>query len=238
MRTLEGPGRFLAGEPPWDGSASIAAWARDLGWADVEARAFASRQLDLERAASSQTDCDASQGPAAAAGLEITEPSAHPQCRLGDAHSAYDERFDQTEQHGIDNGFGIHPGEDLHAGAGCEMSLDRVGQHPRALMPCDLSPDALPQPDHPANPDIRADRSGVFHVEDAEFGPSGRQGGYGGRRSQADHPEPFRGVGVGEVDVGAIVSELAAMDVDRGAAVPWACALKHPEDGALLGLGR
>ncbi len=214
MRTLEGPGRFVGGGPAFDGSASIAASARDLGCADVQAPAFDPRQLDLERAASSRTDGGASRGPVAAAGVAITAPSAHPQCRLTAAC----------------------PGDGLHDGAGCELFLDRVGRHRRALLPDDLPPCALPQPDHPANPDVDADRIGVFHVEDAELRPSARHAVHGACRCRADQAGPFRGVG--EVDVGATVSALAAMDFDGGTAVPRAGALTHPADGALAGRGR
>lgn len=214
MRTLEGPGRFVGGGPAFDGSASIAASVRALGRADVQAQAFDSPQLDLERAASSPTAGGALRGPVAAAGVAITAPSAHPQCRLTAAR----------------------PGDDPHDGAGCELFLDRVGRHPRALVPDDLPPAAPPPPDHPANPDIDADRIGVFQVEDAELRASARHAVHAACRSRAEQAGPSRGVG--EVDVGAIVAALAAMDVDGGAAVAGAGALQHPQDGAPAGRGR
>ena len=75
----------------------------------------------------------------------------------------------------------------------------------------------------------------MFHVKDAEFNPTGRQGVYGGYQSWVDRAGRFRSLGDGQVDFGAVFSKLAANDFDGWAVVEWECALKHPEDGAREG---
>merc|ERR1711969_113010 len=115
------------------------------------------------------------------------------------------------------------------------MFLDRVGQHPRAHMLYDPSHYVLQCLDYIANLDDYADRIGMFHVKDAEFNPTGRQGVYGGYQSWVDRAGRFRSLGDGQVDFGAIFSKFAAMDFDGWAVIEWECALKHPEDGAREG---
>ncbi|MDB6454556.1 sugar phosphate isomerase/epimerase family protein [Falsirhodobacter sp. 20TX0035] len=143
--------------------------------------------------------------------------------------------LDHAEDCGVDVCFEIHPGEDLHDGVSFEMFLDRVNQHPRAKMLYDPSHYVLQGLDYLANLDIYADRIGMFHVKDAEFNPTGRQGVYGGFQSWVDRAGRFRSPGDGQVDFGAIFSKLTAQGFDGWAVVEWECALKHPEDGAREG---
>ena len=143
--------------------------------------------------------------------------------------------LDLADELGVDICFEIHPGEDLHDGVSFEMFLDRVGQHPRANMLYDPSHYLLQQLDYLDNIDIYHDRIRMFHVKDAEFRPSGRQGVYGGYQSWVDRAGRFRSLGDGQVDFGAIFSKLAQYDFDGWAVVEWECALKHPEDGAREG---
>jgi sugar phosphate isomerase/epimerase len=75
----------------------------------------------------------------------------------------------------------------------------------------------------------------MFHVKDAEFNPTGRQGVYGGFQSWVDRAGRFRSTGDGQVDFGAIFSRLAAYDFDGWAVVEWECALKDSETGAREG---
>ena len=135
----------------------------------------------------------------------------------------------------MDVAFEIHPGEDMHDGASFEMFLDRVGQHPRANMLYDPSHYLLQQLDYLDNIDIYHDRIRMFHVKDAEFRSTGRQGVYGGYQSWVERAGRFRSLGDGQVDFGAIFSKLAQYDFDGWAVVEWECALKHPEDGAREG---
>jgi sugar phosphate isomerase/epimerase len=83
--------------------------------------------------------------------------------------------------------------------------------------------------------DIYKDRIKAFHVKDAEFNPTGRQGVYGGFQSWVDRAGRFRSIGDGQVDFPAIFSKMAANDFGGWAVLEWECALKHPEDGAREG---
>ncbi|WP_374299931.1 sugar phosphate isomerase/epimerase family protein [Paracoccus sp. (in: a-proteobacteria)] len=143
--------------------------------------------------------------------------------------------LDLAEDHGIDICYEIHPGEDLHDGITFEMFLDRVGNHGRANMLYDPSHYVLQQLDYLQNIDIYHDRIRMFHVKDAEFRPTGRQGVYGGFQPWIDRAGRFRSPGDGQVDFGAVFSRLTQYGFDGWAVVEWECALKHPEDGAREG---
>lgn len=130
----------------------------------------------------------------------------------------------------------IHPGEDLHDGVTFEMFLDRVGGHARCNILYDPSHFVLQQLDYLAFLDIYRDRIKMFHVKDAEFNPSGRQGVYSGYQPWIDRAGRFRSTGDGQVDFKGIFSKLAAIDFDGWAVLEWECCLKHPEDGAREGV--
>ncbi|MEM9049438.1 MAG: sugar phosphate isomerase/epimerase [Pseudomonadota bacterium] len=143
--------------------------------------------------------------------------------------------LDLAEELGVDVCYEIHPGEDLHDGISYEMFLERTGNHPRACMLYDPSHYVLQCLDYLDNLDIYAERIRMFHVKDAEFNPTGRQGVYGGFQPWVNRAGRFRSLGDGQVDFGAVFSKLAAMDFDGWAVVEWECCLKHPEDGAREG---
>jgi sugar phosphate isomerase/epimerase len=143
--------------------------------------------------------------------------------------------LDVFDENGVDIGYEIHPGEDLHDGVTFEMFLERVGNHPRANILYDPSHFVLQQLDYLAFIDIYKDRIKCFHVKDAEFRPSGRSGVYGGYQSWVDRPGRFRSLGDGQVDFPAIFSKMAANDFAGWAVLEWECALKHPEQGAAEG---
>lgn len=165
-----------------------------------------------------------------------------PQRPAGLVEAAFDELaarwrplLDHAEEKGIDICFEIHPGEDLHDGVTFEMFLDRVDQHSRAKMLYDPSHYLLQQLDYLDHIDIYAERIGMFHVKDAEFNPTGRQGVYGGYQPWVDRAGRFRSPGDGQVDFKSVFSKLTQYDFDGWAVVEWECALKHPEDGAREG---
>ncbi|WBU60165.1 sugar phosphate isomerase/epimerase family protein [Paracoccus albus] len=143
--------------------------------------------------------------------------------------------LDLAEENGVDVCYEIHPGEDLHDGVTFEMFLDRVGGHARANMLYDPSHYLLQQLDYIQHLDIYHDRIRMFHVKDAEFNPTGRQGVYGGFQPWADRAGRFRSPGDGQVDFGQIFAKLTQYDFSGWAVVEWECALKHPEDGAREG---
>ncbi|TPE49568.1 sugar phosphate isomerase/epimerase family protein [Amaricoccus solimangrovi] len=167
-----------------------------------------------------------------------------PQRPAGLVETAFDELarrwrpiLDHAEEMGVDVAYEIHPGEDLHDGVTYEMFLERVDGHPRANLLYDPSHFVLQQLDYLDYLDIYMERVRAFHVKDAEFNPTGRQGVYGGYQNWVDRAGRFRSLGDGQVDFGAIFSKFAASDYDGWAVLEWECALKHPEDGAREGAG-
>jgi sugar phosphate isomerase/epimerase len=143
--------------------------------------------------------------------------------------------LDYADEHGVDLAYEIHPGEDLHDGVSYEMFLERVNNHARANLLYDPSHFVLQQLDYLDYIDIYHERIKAFHVKDAEFNPTGRQGVYGGFQNWVDRAGRFRSLGDGQVDFGAIFSKLTQYDYGRWAVLEWECALKHPEDGAREG---
>ncbi len=165
-----------------------------------------------------------------------------PQRPAGLVEEAFDELarrwtpiLNAFDEAGVDVCYEIHPGEDLHDGVSYEMFLDRVKNHPRANLLYDPSHFVLQQLDYLDYIDIYKDRIKAFHVKDAEFNPTGRQGVYGGFQSWVNRAGRFRSIGDGQVDFPAIFAKMAANDFKGWAVLEWECALKHPEDGAREG---
>jgi sugar phosphate isomerase/epimerase len=165
-----------------------------------------------------------------------------PQRPAGLVETAFDELarrwkpvLDAYDEADCDLAFELHPGEDLHDGVTFEMLLDRVKQHPRLCIAYDPSHFLLQQLDYLDFIDIYHPRIKVFHVKDAEFRPSGRQGVYGGYQSWTDRAGRFRSLGDGQVDFRAVFSKMAQYDFKGWAVLEWECCLKHPEQGAAEG---
>ena len=131
--------------------------------------------------------------------------------------------------------FEVHPGEDLHDGITFEMFLERVGGHRRCNMLFDPSHFVLQQLDYLAFLDLYHPRIKMFHVKDAEFRPSGRQGVYGGYQPWISRAGRFRSPGDGQVDFAAIFSKLAQYDFEGWAVLEWECCIKSSEQGAKEG---
>ncbi len=140
--------------------------------------------------------------------------------------------FDET---GVDLCYEIHPGEDLHDGISFEMFLEKVNNHPRANLLYDPSHFVLQQLDYLQYIDFYHERIKMFHVKDAEFNPTGKQGVYGGYQGWVERAGRFRSLGDGQVDFSSIFSKLTQYNFDGWAVLEWECALKHPEDGAREG---
>lgn len=165
-----------------------------------------------------------------------------PQRPAGLVESGFDELarrwlpiLNEFDRCGVDVCYEIHPGEDLHDGVTYELFLEKVGQHPRACLLYDPSHFVLQCLDYLAYIDIYHERIRAFHVKDAEFNPTGRQGVYGGYQPWLERAGRFRSLGDGQVDFKAIFSKLAQYDYPGWAVLEWECALKHPEDGAREG---
>ena len=140
--------------------------------------------------------------------------------------------FDES---GIDLCYEIHPGEDLHDGITYEMFLEKVNNHARACLLYDPSHFVLQCLDYLEYIDNYHERIKMFHVKDAEFNPTGKQGVYGGYQGWVNRAGRFRSLGDGQVDFKSIFSKLTAYDYPGWAVLEWECALKHPEDGAREG---
>jgi len=143
--------------------------------------------------------------------------------------------LDAYEDAGVDVCYEIHPGEDVFDGATFEMFLDAVDGHRRCNINYDPSHFLLQQLDYLDFIDIYHERIKAFHVKDAEFNPTGRQGVYSGYQGWIGRAGRFRSLGDGQVDFAGIFSRLAQYDYASWPVLEWECCLKHPEDGAAEG---
>ena len=97
--------------------------------------------------------------------------------------------FDEV---GVDVCYEIHPGEDLHDGISFERFLEATGNHKRVNILYDPSHFVLQQLDYIAFIDFYHEHIKSFHVKDAEFNPTGKQGVYGGYTDWKDRAGRFR----------------------------------------------
>jgi sugar phosphate isomerase/epimerase len=139
------------------------------------------------------------------------------------------------EEAGVDLCFEIHPGEDLHDGITFEMFLERVKDHPRCHVLFDPSHFVLQQLDYLQFIDLYHRHIKMFHVKDAEFHPTGRQGVYGGYQPWIQRSGRFRSLGDGQVDFGGIFSKLTQYGFEGWAVLEWECCIKSSEQGAAEG---
>jgi sugar phosphate isomerase/epimerase len=140
--------------------------------------------------------------------------------------------FDEA---GVDLCYEIHPGEDLHDGITFEMFLDEVKGHKRANLLYDPSHFVLQALDYKQYIDFYHERIKMFHVKDAEFNPTGKQGVYGGFQSWITRAGRFRSLGDGQVDFKSIFSKLTQYGYDGWAVLEWECCIKDPVQGATEG---
>ncbi|OWK72110.1 sugar phosphate isomerase/epimerase [Pedobacter sp. AJM] len=143
--------------------------------------------------------------------------------------------LNEFDQCGVDVCYEIHPGEDLFDGETYEMFLAAVNNHNRACLLYDPSHFVLQQLDYIQYIDIYHERIKAFHVKDAEFNPTGKQGTFGGYQSWANRAGRYRSPGDGQVDFKTIFSKLAQYDFKGWAVMEWECCIKNQEDGAREG---
>jgi sugar phosphate isomerase/epimerase len=143
--------------------------------------------------------------------------------------------LDAFDDAGADVCYELHPGEDLFDGTTFERFLEAVKGHKRCAINYDPSHFVLQQLNYLEFIDIYHERIKAFHVKDAEFNPTGRQGVYSGYASWIERAGRFRSLGDGQVDFGGIFSKMAQYGYSSWAVLEWECALKHPEDGAREG---
>ena len=139
------------------------------------------------------------------------------------------------DEHGVDVCYEIHPGEDLFDGVTYELFLEKVNNHPRACLLYDPSHFVLQCLDYVQYIDHYHERIKAFHVKDAEFNSTGKQGTFGGYQSWANRAGRYRSPGDGQVDFKKIFSKLTQYDFKGWAVMEWECCIKHPEDGAREG---
>src|SRR2546429_26439 len=145
--------------------------------------------------------------------------------------------LDYCDSQGVNVGFELHPGEDVFDGATFEMLLDRLDNHPRCGINYDPSHFVLQCLDYLDFIDRYHERIVAFHVKDAEFNPTGRQGVYSGFQPWLERAGRFRSLGDGQVDFRGIFAKLAQYGYAGWAVLGWGGCLKHPEDGAREGAG-
>lgn len=143
--------------------------------------------------------------------------------------------LDVFDENGVDYCYELHPGEDLFDGTTFEMFVDALGGHKRACINYDPSHFILQGLDYVKFIDYYHERIKAFHVKDAEFNPSGKQGVYSGYAGWADRAGRFRSLGDGQVDFSAIFSKLSQYDYDGWAVLEWECCIKSSEQGATEG---
>ena len=165
-----------------------------------------------------------------------------PQRPAGLIETAFDELarrwrpiLDAFDAVGVDVCYEIHPGEDLFDGVTFERFLGLVDEHPRCNMLYDPSHMVLQQLDYLGFIDAYHSRIKIFHVKDAEFNPTAKQGVYSGYAPWIDRAGRFRSLGDGQVDFNGIFSKLTQYDYDGWAVLEWECCIKHPEQGAAEG---
>jgi sugar phosphate isomerase/epimerase len=165
-----------------------------------------------------------------------------PQRPAGLIEDAFDELarrwrpiLDHFDANGVDLCYEVHPGEDIFDGETFEMFLERVDGHPRCNILYDPSHFVLQALDYLGYIDAYHERIRMFHVKDAEFRPTAKQGVYSGYQPWLRRAGRFRSLGDGQVDFGAIFSKLAGYGYDGWAVLEWECALKDSAVGAAEG---
>ncbi|TXB61387.1 sugar phosphate isomerase/epimerase family protein [Phaeodactylibacter luteus] len=143
--------------------------------------------------------------------------------------------LDVYDEQGVDLCYELHPGEDIHDGDSFEAFLEALGGHSRCCINYDPSHFVLQCMDYVQFIDFYHERIKAFHVKDAEFNPTGKQGVYGGFQPWLKRAGRFRSLGDGDVDFRAIFSKLSEYDYDSWAVLEWECCIKSPEQGAAEG---
>ncbi len=143
--------------------------------------------------------------------------------------------LDAFDENGVDLCFEIHPSEDVFDGDTFDMFLDAVGGHKRCNINYDASHYIKQGMDYLGFIDVYHDRIKMFHVKDAEFNPTAKQGVYGGYKGWLERAGRDRSLGHGQVNFKGIFSKLAAYDFAGWAVYEWECCLEHPEVAAREG---
>jgi sugar phosphate isomerase/epimerase len=232
-------GQLVAVHPVYDDAFDAFAPAQVHG-KPVERQAWATEQVILAAKASQNLGLKAQVTFSGALAWPFVYP--WPQRPPGLVEEAFAELgrrwqpiLDANAEAGVDVCYEIHPSEDIFDGTTFERFLEAVGEHERANINYDPSHFLLQQLDYLEFIDIYHERIKAFHVKDAEFNPTGRQGVYSGLSPWIERAARFRSLGDGQVDFGGIFSKLSQYGYASWAVLEWECCLKHPEDGAAEG---
>ncbi|MGK0138071.1 MAG: sugar phosphate isomerase/epimerase [Algoriphagus sp.] len=229
-------GQLVASHPSYDTMYDGFAPAEVVG-NEPARRAWAIDQVKMGAKASQNLGLKTSVGFSGALAWPFLYP--WPQRPAGMVETAFAELakrwkpiLDVYEDCGVDYCYELHPGEDLHDGTSFERFLEAVGGHQRACINYDPSHFVLQCMDYLEFIDIYHEKIKAFHVKDAEFNPSGRQGVYGAYSGWADRAGRFRSLGDGQVDFKAIFSKLSQYGYDGWAVLEWECCIKDSSQGA------
>jgi len=143
--------------------------------------------------------------------------------------------LDAFDEAGIDIAFELHPGQDVFDGDTFEQFLAAVDNHPRCNINYDASHFIKQGLDYVDFIDFYHTRIKAFHVKDAEFRPTGKQGFYSGYRSWLKRAARDRSLGDGQVDFHQIFSKLTEYDFMGWAVYEWEDCLRNPAEAAAQG---
>ncbi|MDI9356271.1 MAG: sugar phosphate isomerase/epimerase [Chitinophagaceae bacterium] len=143
--------------------------------------------------------------------------------------------LNEFDKNGVDVCYEVHPGEDIHDGITFEMFLEATKNHPRVHILFDPSHFVLQQLDYLQYIDFYYPYIKMFHVKDAEFNSTGKQGVYGGYQPWIKRAGRFRSLGDGQVNFPAVFSKLSQYGYDGWAVMEWECCIKSSEQGAKEG---
>jgi len=143
--------------------------------------------------------------------------------------------LDAYDAAGVDVGFEIHPTEDTFDGVTFEMFLEAVGGHRRCRINYDASHFIKQGLDYLGFIDLYHERISSFHVKDAEFNPSARQGFYSGYQPWLKRAARDRSLGDGQVDFRGVFAKLTEYDFAGWAVYEWEDCLKDPAEAAREG---
>ena len=113
-----------------------------------------------------------------------------------------------------------------------EMFLAAVGGHARCHINDDASHFIKQCMDYLGFIDAYHQRIRMFHVKDAEFNPTAKQGVYGGYKGWLERAGRDRSLGHGQVDFKGVFSRLTQYGFKGWAVYEWECCLQHPEAAA------
>jgi sugar phosphate isomerase/epimerase len=143
--------------------------------------------------------------------------------------------LDAFDAAGVNIGFELHPCQEVFDGETFEQFLAAVGNHPRCAINYDASHFIKQGLDYIEFIDFYHERIKGFHVKDAEFRPTGKQGFYSGYQPWLKRAARDRSLGDGQVDFKQIFSKFAEYDFSGWAVYEWEDCLKHPEVAAAEG---